>query len=281
MPMAGDRSTSGMRIEGREVRPGEGIEVHYRVVTPGYFRVMNIPLRAGRELGEQDTRNAPGAVMLNETTARRYWPNEDPTGKRVRIGPNPNAPWLTIVGVAGDARNFGLDADARPEVYIPYQQSPDQRMRLVVRTEVAPHSLTPAVREAVRAVDRDLPLAQVMTLEELLGKSVAQRQLNMWLLGVFAALAFLLAALGAQTGAVLKLVVKQGMTLALTRLGVGLIASLALTRLMKGLLFGVSATDPMTYVMITLLLTGVALVACWIPARRAAKVDPIVALRCD
>ena len=156
MPMAGDRSTSGMRIEGREISPGEGIEVHYRVVTTGYFRTLNIPLRAGRELSEQDTKGTPGVLMISENAARRYWPGfegiQDVVGKRVKLGPDANAPWLTIVGVAGDAHNFGLDADPRSEVYIPYQQNPDSRMRVVMRTSVEPHSLVGSVRETVGSV---------------------------------------------------------------------------------------------------------------------------------
>jgi putative ABC transport system permease protein len=207
-----------------------------------------------------------------------------------------------VVGIVGDARNFGLDDEARPEVYVSYQQSPDERMRLVIRTTAAPLRLVPSVREAVRAVDKDLPFSQVMTIDTLYSKSTAQRRLNMVLLGIFAILAMLLAALGvysvmaytvaqrtreigirmalgARTADALKLVIGQGMKLALTGICIGLGGAFALTRLMKTLLFGVSDTDPLTFSGVALLIVGVAFLACLIPARRAAKVDPMVALR--
>jgi putative ABC transport system permease protein len=302
IPLAGDRSTSGLTIEGHPPSPGEQREAHYRVVTPGYFRTMKIPLRAGRELTEQDNARAQPVALINQTLANKYWPGEDAVGKRIKLGPNPNSPWISIVGVMGDVRNFGLENEALPEVYVPNLQSPSGRMRLVMRTDVEPLSLVPVVKEAVRSLDKDLPFSQVATLEQLLAKSVSHRRLNLSLLGVFAMIALALAAagiygvmsytvttrtrelgvcvaLGAQSRDVLKLMVGQGMKLALAGIAAGLIASFALTRLMTKLLYGVSATDPPTFIAVTALLVVVMLAACWIPARRATKVDPMAALR--
>ena len=302
IPLAGDRSTSSMLIEGREVRPGEQAEVHYRITTPGYFSAMGIPLRAGRPFTESDNNLAPGVALINESAVRKHWSSQDPIGKRIRLGPNAKAPWTTIVGVVGDARNFGLDGEARPEVYVSYLQNPSERMRLVIRTETQPASLVPGIREAVRQADPDLPLFQVMTMEDLYAKSVAQRRLNVWLLGVFAVVALLLAvtgiygvmsysvtqrrheigirmALGAQAGNVLVQVLREGMKLASIGITIGLVASIASTRLLQTLLFGVSATDPATLAAVAMVLATVALLACYVPARRATRVDPLTAIR--
>ena len=291
-----------MLIEGREVRPGEQAEVHYRITTPGYFSAMGITLRAGRPLSESDNNLAPGVALINESAVRKHWSSQDPIGKRIRLGPNAKAPWTTIVGVVGDARNFGLDGEARPEVYVSYLQNPSERMRLVIRTETQPASLVPGIREAVRQADPDLPLFQVMTMEDLYAKSVAQRRLNVWLLGVFAVVALLLAvtgiygvmsysvtqrrheigirmALGAQAGNVLVQVLREGMKLASIGITIGLVASIASTRLLQTLLFGVSATDPATLAAVAVVLASVALLACYVPARRATRVDPLTAIR--
>jgi putative ABC transport system permease protein len=304
MPLAGDRATSQVTIEGHSTRPGEKPEVHYRVATPGYFSAMEIPLRAGRNLTELDAEGQPRVVVINETLARRYWPNESPLGQRIRLGPNANAPWQTIVGVTSDARHFGLETEARSEVYVSYQQSPSERMRVIIRTTADPLSLVPGVRAAVKSFDQNLPFSQVTTMEQLYAKAVAQRRLNMWLLTILAGIALLLSAcgiygvmsytvaerqreigvrmaLGGQRSDVLGLIFKQGMRLTLLGVLLGLTASVALTRLMETLLFGVSATDPLTFAAIALLLMLVALLACWIPARRATKVDPMIALRCE
>jgi putative ABC transport system permease protein len=304
LPLAGDRSTSGLTIEGRPARAGEQLEVHYRVITPGYFRAVGIPLRAGRELTERDTESAPAVAIVNESMAGRYWPGGDATGKRIKLGPNRNGPWVSIVGVVGDARNFGLAVAPQPEVYISYLQGAQERMRLVVRTAAEPLSLVPALREAVRALDPELPFSQVTTMEQLLAKSVAERRLNLRLLSIFAVVAVALAAvgiygvmsytvaqrtreigirlaLGALPADVLTLVIRQGMILAVMGVVIGLAGAFALTRLMSNLLFGVSATDPATFALIAVLLAGVALLACYLPARRATRVDPLVALRCE
>lgn len=299
LPLAGDRATSDLTIEGRL---NEGAEVHYRVATPDYFDGLGIPLRAGRNLSEQDTEGQPGVVVINETMARRYWPNENALGKRIRLSPHAKAPWLQVVGIAGDARNFGLDAEARAEVYVSYLQSPSERMRVLLRTVPEPTSMMTAIRAAVREFDQDLPFSQALTMEQLLAKSVAQRRLNMWLLTLFAGIALLLAAvgiygviayavtqrtreiglrlaLGAQPNDVLKLVIGQGMKLAFSGVVIGLGGALLLTRMLKTLLFGVSASDPLTFVVIAMVLLFASLLACWLPARRATKVDPLIALR--
>ncbi len=304
IPLAGDRSTSGLTIEGRPPSPGEQREVHYRVVTPGYFRTMKIPLRQGRELTGQDNARTPPVALVNQTMANKHWPGEDAVGKRIRLGPNPNSQWITIAGVVGDAQNFGLENDALPEVYLPNLQAPTGRMRLVVRTDVEPLSLVTAIKETVRSLDKDMPFAQVATLEQLLAKSVAHRRLSLSLLGVLALIALAMAAagiysvmsytvtmrthelgvrvaLGAQAADVMKLVVGQGIRLALAGIAAGLLASFALTRLMTNLLYGISATDPLTFIAVAAALVVVALVACFVPARRAMKVDPMVALRRD
>jgi putative ABC transport system permease protein len=253
---------------------------------------------ANRERGERD---APGVVIINEALARRSFAGVNPLGRRIVIDDGQTRE-REIVGVVGDVKHFSLEDAAKPELYLPYAQRPTQNQTLVIRTEAEPAALVAAVRGEVRALDKDLPLYGVKTMEDYLDESVAARRLNMLLVGVFAAVALLLAgvgiygvishsvtertreigirmALGASSQDALRLVVRRGMTLALMGVGLGLTGSVALTWLMKNLLFGVSATDPLTFVVIALLLTLVALLACWIPARRAAKVDPMIALR--
>ena len=242
--------------------------------------------------------------------ARRQLPDEAPLGKRIKMG-GLNSPfrWLEIVGVIKDIKHRGVDLEPRPEMYISYLQPPLkdwnlQSVFLSVRAESEPQNLVPFLREAVKEIDSDQPIYSVSTMEHLVSRSIAQRRLNMLLMAVFSALALLLAtigiygvmsyavtertneigirmALGAQTSDVLAMVIRQGMRLTLVGVVVGLIAAFALTRLMENLLFKVSATDLMTYAVITGLLTVVALFACYIPARRASKVDPMIALRCE
>ena len=261
-------------------------------------------MRAGRAFTAQDGAEAPPVVIINETMARRFFPNENPIGHRFVWSPTP----LTIVGVVGDTRHFGLDQEVRPEIYWPYLQARNFVMRLVVRA--APDSsslahlssLATAIRNQVRAVDLNVPVNQVVTMDERLSDSVAPRRFQMHLLSIFAAVALIIAtvgvygvllyavgqrtheigirmALGAQANDVLRLVVGQGMRMTLIGALLGLVAALALTRVMKNLLFNVSATDSATFVSITLLLVIVALLASYIPARRATKLDPLVSLR--
>jgi putative ABC transport system permease protein len=235
--------------------------------------------------------------------ARGFWPNEDPIGKRIMMGaPMPERPWLTIVGVVGDVRNSGLETPPLPQMYASYLQNPTRSMTLVISTALAAQTLTTAIERQVNALDKDLPIYDVKSMEQRLSNSVAQPRFRTLLLAIFAVLALVLSAvgiygvmsystqqrtheigiriaLGAQTGDVLKLVVRQGMVLTLIGVVIGLALSFALTRFLSSLLFGVSATDPGTFVAVSVLLATVALVACYMPARRAAKVDPIVALR--
>ncbi|HLM55515.1 MAG TPA: ABC transporter permease, partial [Pyrinomonadaceae bacterium] len=304
LPLAGDRSTMGLAVEGRPVVSGQYDEVHFRAVTPDYLRTLGVPLRAGRELEERDGPEAPQVVLVNETTARKHWPGADAVGRRVKLGPNAQGPWVTVVGVVGDVRNFGLESEARPEVYAPHRQSPQGRMRLVLRTGGDPLGLVPAVRSAVRSLDPELPFSQVTTMEELLARSVAQRRLSTLLLGGFAGTALLLAALGiygvmaysvtqrareigirmalgARGGDVVRMVLRQGMALALAGVACGMAAGLVAARLMRGLLYGVSAVDPLTFFGMAGVLTCVALLACYVPARRATKIDPLIALRAE
>jgi len=302
LPLSGYMTSSGLTIEGRQLAQGELYPADPRSASYEYLQTMNIPLLRGRYFTERDRAGAPEVVIIDEVLARRYFPGEEPLGKRIAVeGPG----WREIVGVVGQIKYKGLDADYQGQLYFPHAQDPWRgmyRMNLVVRTAAEPTSLVSAVRGAIQRVDKDQPVYRVMSMEQLVADSVAQRRFSMLLLGLFAALALLLAAvglygvlaysvtertheigvrmaLGAQKGDVLRLVVGQGMMQALTGIGTGLAAAFALTRLMSSLLFGVSATDPVTFVVIALLLTSVAFVACYIPARRATKVDPLVALR--
>jgi putative ABC transport system permease protein len=233
--------------------------------------------------------------------ARSFFPGEDPVGKRVRTGDK--SPWVEVVGIVGDVRHRGLDVDTRPEMFFPHLQTPSRQMTLVVRAAAGdPEALAGPLRERVRAIDRDQPVGNVKTMEGWLSESVASRRFSAMVLGVFAAAAAALAALGlygvvsysvaqrtheiglrvalgARPRDVLRLVIGQGMLLTLVGTAVGVAAALALTRLMSSLLFGVAATDATVFVTVPLLLAGVALLACYFPARRATKVDPMVALR--
>jgi putative ABC transport system permease protein len=275
----------------------------YETISPNYFRALRARMLAGREFDERDDTRSPSVAIVNETLARRYFAGEAPLGKHLSVAIGRQRAALEIVGVAADMKQGDLSAPVIPQIYAPYLQRPWFSSAIVVR---AAHDDLSAVRNdaqrAIWAVDRDQASTQIQTAEEALDNSLAEPRLYTVLLGAFAAIALSLAAvgiygvmsytvtertreigvrmaLGAQAGNVLKLVVGQGMTLALIGVAIGSAGAAALTRLMSGLLFGVSATDPMTFVVIALLLSVVALLACYVPARRAAKVDPMVALR--
>ena len=297
-------NSAGFTIEGRPRDPNElGLELPIDTVQPNYFQTMGVQLLKGRTFNAQDTQENPRVTIVNETFAKRYFPDEDPIGKRFTFGrPGPNTRWITIVGVVRDTKRQGIEQSIRIESWMPLTQRPSGSMEVVLRTTGDPLSLSNAVREAVWSIDRDLPIPTIQSMEQVMSERVAQRRLNMLLLGLFALVALILAAvgiygvmsytvtqrtyeigirmaLGAQAGDVLWLVVRQGMLLALLGVVIGLAATFAFTRLMASLLFSVSATDPITFAAIVVLLIAVALVACWVPARRAAKVDPMIALR--
>jgi len=299
-------NSAGISIEGRPAPSGGSRpELPLDSVSPSYFQVLGMQLIQGRNFTEQDKRDGLPVAIVNETMARRFWPDEDPIGKRFTFGyAGPQARWLTVVGVVRDSRRQGLDAPIRIESFLPYAQRPLRAMEVVLRTTDDPLTMARTVRSAVWSLDGDLPVSEIQTVEQMVGASVAPRRFNLLLLGLFALVAVLLAAvgiygvmsysvtqraheigirmaLGAQTRAVLSLVIGQGMRLALLGVGIGLAVAVGLTRLMAGLLFGVSATDPMTFGAIALLLVGIALLACYLPARRATKVDPMIALRCE
>ncbi|MFN7943774.1 MAG: ABC transporter permease [Blastocatellia bacterium] len=298
-------NSAGILIEGRPAPNGPRPELPLDSVSPNYFQVMGMQIVQGRNFNEQDKRDGLPVAIVNETMARRFWPDEDPIGKRFTFGnAGPQANWLTVVGVVRDSRRQGLDAPIRMESFLPHAQRPLRAMEVVLRTTDDPLVMARTVRTAVWSLDGNLPVSEIETVEQMLGARIAPRRFNLLLLGLFALVAVLLAAvgiygvmayavtqrtreigirvaLGAQTRDVLRLVVRQGMSLTGIGIGIGLVTAMWATRLMTGLLFGVRATDPVTFVAIALLLAFVALVACWIPARRATKVDPLVALRCE
>ena len=295
-------------IEGRPLPHGQARPLAEEMtISSEYFTALGVPLLRGRFFTDADKAGAPQVMIINEAMARRYFPNEDPVGKRLQTGdPNPNSPWETIVGVVGNVKYAGLEAEEMPTMYVPYTTpgwvSWSRSMYLVVRTAGEPLGLASALRQQVRELDQDLPVVGLRAMEQVIHESVTEPRFRTSLLGLFAAVALLLAAigiygvisyavtertheigirmaLGAQTSNVLRLVIVQGMKLALVGVAIGLAASLALTRLMKSLLFDVSPTDPLTFAAIAVLLIAVALLACYLPARRATKVDPMIALR--
>jgi putative ABC transport system permease protein len=309
LPLYAQGNSIGVSIEGRpDPAPGQGKRpsVTTRVVSPHYFETMGISLLQGRGFSVQDKVDSPAVALVSETMARRFWPDQDPTGRRLTPGsPTSTDPndWITVIGVVKDVRQFELVSEARPQMYLSYVQAgffaPND---LVVRTDLDPLSLASAVRRAVWEVDKDQPVSKIRTMEEIVSESVARQRFSMMLLGVFAALALALAAvgiygvmsysvaqrtrefgirmaLGAQRSDVLKLAVGQGLKLVLVGIAIGLGAAFLLTRVMSSLLFGVSATDPLTFITISLVLVGVAVLASFIPALRATKIDPMVALR--
>ncbi len=303
LPLGGDTFNVGRSFirEGRPLTPEESANAGYLVATPGYFRTLQIPLIAGRSFTDQDTEQAPKVIIINETLARQHWPGESPIGKRLTVWRDEKFA-REIVGVVGDTKAT-LDTQAGAQMYVPYAQDAGWgSMTLAVRTTVEPSSLAAALRGEIRALDKSVPVYNVKTLNEVVAVSVAPQRTTMLLLSAFAAIALLLAligiygvtayyvtqrtheigirlALGATARDVLQLIIGQGIRLTLFGVGLGLAGAFALTRLMKSLLFEVQATDPLSFSLIALLLTLVAFLACWLPARRATKVDPLVALR--
>ncbi|MGB7926481.1 MAG: ABC transporter permease [Pyrinomonadaceae bacterium] len=302
LPVSENYDRFSFTVEGeRPVPRSEAPSADRYMVSSGYLQALGIPLLSGRQFNEHDGAEAPPVVIVGETFARRYWPTGDAVGKRIRTGDEKN-PWREVVGVVADVKQYGLDTPSTLQLYLPHGQSPSQQMVMVVKTKGDPSSQIAAVRDEVWSVDRDQPVFNIRTMEQLLSKSVAQRRFNMLLLGIFASVALVLSAiglygvmaysvtqrtheigirmaLGAQGRDVLKMIVRQGMMLALVGVAFGLAAALGLTRVMSSLLFNVSATDPWTFAGVSLLLSLVAFMACYIPARRATRVDPMIALR--
>ena len=272
-------------------------------VSADYFRVLGTPLLRGRYFQPSDEQQAPRVVLIDEALAQRYFPNNDPIGRRLKFGTREsNAPWSTIVGIVGNIKTDGFDQPDQPHLYLPVLQFPGYSMAVYVRTDGSSAGLTQAIRREVQAVDPNLPLFGEQTMEDLVSASLAQRRFSTQVVGLFGVLALFLAgigiygvmaysvtqrtreigirlALGASSRSILSWLLKQGMRLTLVGVGLGLIGAVALTRLLRGLLFGVGPLDFLTYGSLTLLLGGVALLACYIPARRATKVDPLIALR--
>lgn len=305
-PIGGGNAGRGFVIEGRpdpgsENQPG----AKYTIACPNYFQTMGIKLISGREFSEQDSLNAPGVIVINEAMAKRNWPDEDPLGKRIKIGLfNGDAPWLTIVGVTRDVKQGGLDRTPRPEFFRPYNQAAWPVMTVVVRTAYSPRAFITPIKQALAKFEPDRAPSGIRTMEEVIYDSMGSRRFPMMLLIAFSLVALTLAAvgisgvvsfavsqrtreigirmaLGAQKGAVIRLILNRSMAAALIGVGVGLAASLALTRFLSGLLFEVKPMDPIILGAAASILASVAFIACYLPARRATKVDPMIALRCD
>lgn len=304
LPLSDNFDGRALLVEDHPKPRGEEITVDLYIATPGYLRAMEIPVVRGRAITEQDTMDSAKTALINNTMAAQLWPNEDPLGKRIKFpGSEKNPqPWRTVVGVVKDVSQYALDKKPPMQIYVPHAQFPTGFSTIVVKTESEPMAMTGAIRREILAIDKDQAVFNITTLEQLMGDSIAIRRFFMFLLLVFATLALTLAAvgiygvmsyvaaqrtheigirmaLGAQANDVLKLIIGNGMVLALIGVTAGLAGSFALTRLMAGLLFGVSATDAVTFLVVSVGLIVVALFACYLPARRATKVDPLVALR--
>jgi putative ABC transport system permease protein len=307
LPLGNDFDTIEARIEGQAYGPGEEPSPERYVVTPEYLQAMGIGLVSGRSISEADNENAPLVVMVSETAAQRWWPHQDAIGKRLRISGNSREQSelvRTVVGVVKDVKQNGLDAPRTMQVYVPHAQYMNGSMVLVVRTASDPLTYAPEVRQQISAMDKELAVSDIASMEQVVSGSIAARRFSAVLLGTFAGLGLILAllgvygilsysvaqripeigirmAVGAAEKDVLALIIGQGLRLCGLGLAAGAVAALALTRLMSSLLFEVSTADPATFLCVGLLLSAVAFLASYIPARRAARVDPIVALRCE
>ena len=303
LPIAGTDSSTTLQIQDQPaVSPDDSASVGLHVINPHYFDALGTRLLKGRVFTERDTAEAPSVFIINQTLAQRFWPHEEPLGKRVRY--NSADPWGEIVGVVEDVKFDGLHLASTPHLFEPYQQNAWSFLVVSIRSPLDQSTLLPAVQREVRALDPNLPVSNVRMMDDVVAQSLATRRFVLVLFGLFAGLALLLAivgiygllsasvsqrrrelgiriALGATPGKVGRLIVGQGLKLILSGVVIGLVSALALQRVIRQLLYGVSPTDPLTFTMISLLLIAVALLACWIPARRATKVDPLTALRVE
>jgi putative ABC transport system permease protein len=293
-------------VEGRETATDQPPWVNVSIITPEYFHLLGMPLERGRVFGDFDNENAPPVAVINESFARIYWPNADPVGQHLKLNNARSIPrnltWTTVVGVVADARTESLAESSVPLVYLSLFQKPSKDLAIFLRGRLDPASTPPALREQVQLVNAELPVFGAQTLDDALSASLAQRRFSMEMVGLFALTALLLAglgiygvisyivsertheigirlALGAQRQNILRMVLRQGLTLAIIGAAAGFVCALIVSHLMAGLLYGVRPTDPVTFAAVALLLIGVAALACYIPARRAIRVDPLVALR--
>ena len=306
LPLSDMYAWGPINVEGHVLPPGEKfVNADERIVSGHYFETMQIPLLKGRLFNDQDTADKPRVLVVDEYMAQQLWPNEDPLGKRISFGDLAAKPeWATVIGVVGRIKQYALDADSRMALYMTEDQYIGRAMNIALRTSTDPASMASAVNHELHELDRDLPTYRVITMDQRIAESLSRRRFTTILLTLFAGLALALAAvgiygvmaylvrqgtrelgirmaLGATQPAILRLVIRQSLVLALSGVGLGLIAAVAFARLVSGLLFGVRSTDPVTFGAIAVLLTAVALLASYIPARRAAKIDPMISLRCE
>lgn len=303
VPLGTSISVLNLEIEGRPQPSSDHvIGAESQVVSPSYFRVMSIPLLKGRLFADQDVESVPGVIVINDEMAARYWPNEEAIGKRISLEDAKTGPFLTVIGVVGNVHQVSLDSEPYPQMYQAYSQNPAWGAALVVRTASDPIGMTSAIRAQVSSLDMNQPLYNVRTMEQVLSESISRQRFNTLLISLFTVVALALAAvgiygvvsysvshrsheigirmaLGAQRRDILKMIIEYGLKLALVGAAIGLAAAFVLTRVMTSLLYGVSAIDPFTFAIGTIILIGLALLGCYIPARRATKVEPMIALR--
>jgi putative ABC transport system permease protein len=308
IPLTDSHGRTDISIEGMALpKPGSFPHPDTHVVSSDYVRTLGLVLERGRTLTDADNETSPEVALVNVKLARQFWPNDDPIGKRFmwgRFDPASKTPpkWITVVGVVGDTKMYGLANPSRLEVYSSMQQNVENEMNLLVKSQLDPSALTSEIRGVVAGVDKDQSIYAIATMNKILSDGVSAPRLTLVLLGLFSALALILAAigsygvisysvaqrtheigvrmtLGAQRADILRMVLGQGGRIAFAGIVIGMVAAFALTRLMSGLLFSVSAGDPATFAAVAALLVLVAIVACYIPARRAIRVDPMIALR--
>jgi putative ABC transport system permease protein len=304
VPLSGANAGRGLTIEGRPVPPpDQGVSANYRLSCPGYFFALGIRLVRGRDFNASDTVDAPGVVIINEQMARRYFEGQDPIGQRLKLGrPESSTPWMTIVGIAADVRHFGLDQPVGREIFRPYSQAVWPAMTITVKTSTPPLAAASMVKSALARIDPEQPVSRIRTMDDIVSESIGGRSFPMLLLTLFAAVALVLAAigvygvvsylvsqrtreigirvaLGARKREVVRLVVGRALAPVVAGLALGAMGGVLSARILATLLYGVSPSDPSVIAGIVAALGTTAMVASWIPARRAASVDPLVALR--